>query len=70
MGGVVTDSVEILEFLQYYIETIEELEKHNKPVVDELMALNVKFQTLSSKDKVACLDWMVGRLIECRLGQK
>lgn len=64
-----TDSVECIRLIEKYIDDIEDMEINNKPVADKLVALNILFKTFSPDEKVACLDWLAGRLINCRLNR-
>ena len=64
-----TDSVECIRLLEKYLNDIENMEIQRKPVGDKLVALNILFKTFSPDEKVSCLDWLVGRLINCRINR-
>lgn len=64
-----TDSIECISILEKYLNDIEELECAGKPVEDKLVNLNILFKTFSPGEKVSCLDWLVGRLIDCRINR-
>lgn len=64
-----TDSAECIRLLEKYLDEIEDMEINGKDVGDRLVALNIVFKTFSPDEKVVCLDWLAGRLINCRLNR-
>jgi hypothetical protein len=60
------DSIDCIDMVERSINRIYENSSDTEVVTDLLIGLNRIFSVMTPEQKTTVLDWLVGRLIECR----